>query len=169
MKALRTLALFCLASPIAAAAMAQAPQGSDPKARQTTITGSVVKTADSRFLIDTDTGQMLVTAGPKWHHKLEFKVGEKVTVTGEAGALDFDAFEIKRADGETIQIRPVEGPPPWVAANMRGKGKGPPHWAQRGGDREGGPPPWAGRGDDDDRDNRRHRRGPPPWAGPRGG
>ena len=181
MKAFGMIAFVCLTSPIALSATAQGPQTSPTKPPMTTISGTVGKVADNRFMIDTDSGPMLITTGPKGHHRLELKSGEKITVTGEAGALDFDAFEIKRADGQTIEIRPAEGPPPWVKANWRGQGKGPPPWAGRGEDgRDGGPPPWAGRGGDrdgrgpppwagrgDDRDERSNRGGPPPWAGPR--
>lgn len=170
MKALRTVALLCLASPIATAAVAQAPQTPPAKGAMETITGAVGKMADNRFMIDTDSGPMLVTTGPKWHHRLDLKAGERVTVIGQAGGLDFDAFQIKRADGQVIEIRPAEGPPPWVMAESRGRGKGPPAWAGRGGDdRDGGPPAWAGRGGDDRDDGGRwNRRGPPPWAGPHG-
>lgn len=167
MRVFRMIAFACMASPIAIPAMAQAPQTQGAKPPMTTITGTVGKIDGNRFTIETDKGPLLVTTGPKRHHRLDIKAGEKISVTGEAGALDFDAFEVKRADGQTIEIRPAEGPPPWVTANWRGQGKGPPPWAGRGEDnREGrGPPPWAGRGDD--RDERGNRGGPPPWAGPR--
>jgi hypothetical protein len=151
MTKLRNVIAICLSTATAFPAMAQT-QPAPPSAKPiTTISGTVGKMSDNRFMLETDSGAMLVTSGPSWHHRLDLKAGERVSVTGEGGVLDFDAFRITRADGQTIEIRPVEGPPPWVRVGGRG--------------RDAGPPPWAGRQEGRDRQDG-DRRGPPPWARP---
>jgi hypothetical protein len=160
MSIFKTTIILGLAATAGAAAFAQ-EDGKRSKARKPieTISGSVGQIAENRFMLQASRGPLLVTAGPSWHHKLDVKNGEKVEVTGEVGALEIDAFSIKREDGQVVEIRPEDGPPPWAVAEMRDKRKGPPEWA-RGERRD-----WRDDDEDEGGGPRWKRSGPPPWAG----
>ncbi|MFN3927987.1 MAG: hypothetical protein ACK4QL_11910 [Pseudanabaenaceae cyanobacterium] len=48
-----------------------------------------------------------------------FRQGEQLTVIGKMDDYDFDAFEIRRANGEIIRIGEPFGPPPWSGRRRR--------------------------------------------------
>lgn len=78
-----------------------------------TISGEIRSVVGNQFILDDGTGQVIVDAGPRWYHQLDFREGERVTVMGKYEGYDLDAFTITRENGEILQIRDSEGPPPW--------------------------------------------------------
>lgn len=78
-----------------------------------TIAGQILSVVGNEFILDDGTGQIIVDAGPRWFHRINLRQGERVTVVGEYDDYDFDAFRITRSNGEVINIRDGEGPPPW--------------------------------------------------------
>lgn len=78
-----------------------------------TVSGEIRSVVGNEFILDDGTGQVIVDAGPRWYHQLDLREGERVTVVGEYEGYDFDAFTITRENGEVLQIRESEGPPPW--------------------------------------------------------
>lgn len=78
-----------------------------------TISGVIRSVVGNEFILDDGTGQVIVDAGPIWYHQLNLREGERVTVVGKYEGYDFDAFTITRENGEILQIRPPQGPPPW--------------------------------------------------------
>lgn len=83
------------------------------------ISGEIRSVVGNEFILDDGTGQMIVDAGPRWYHQLNFTSGERVTVVGEYDDEDFDAYIITRDSGEVIQIREAGGPPPWAGGPSR--------------------------------------------------
>lgn len=98
------------------------------RARGTTISGKVVSVVGNDFTLNDGTGQIIVDAGPTWWRQIDIKPGEEVTVTGEISKKSgkFDAFAIDRANSSRIEIRPVEGPPPWAESPKGGRRPVPP-------------------------------------------
>ncbi|KOR36981.1 MULTISPECIES: OB-fold nucleic acid binding domain-containing protein [Planktothricoides] len=94
--------------------MAQIPIRDLQRNQGLTISGVIRSVVGNEFILDDGTGQVIVDAGPLWYHQLNFREGERVMVVGEYEGYDFDAFTITREDGEILQIRPAEGPPPWA-------------------------------------------------------
>ncbi len=89
-----------------------------------TISGRVESMADNDFVLDDGTGQIIVHAGPRRWREINLTQGEQVTITGELSKSGkFDAFNIRRANGSVIEIRPPEGPPPWAGGSNRPKPK----------------------------------------------
>ncbi len=78
-----------------------------------TISGQIRAVVGNEFILDDGTGQVIVDAGPRWYHQLNLRQGERVMVVGEYEGYDFDAFTITRENGEILQIRNPQGPPPW--------------------------------------------------------
>jgi hypothetical protein len=78
-----------------------------------TISGEIRSVVGNEFILDDGTGQVIVDAGPRWYHQLDFREGDRVTVVGKYKGYDLDAFKITRENGEVLQIRDSEGPPPW--------------------------------------------------------
>lgn len=78
------------------------------------ISGEIRDVVGNEFILDDGTGRVIVDAGPRWYHQLNFKSGDRVTVIGEYDDGEFDAFSITYADGRVIQVRPADGPPPWA-------------------------------------------------------
>ncbi|PPS42725.1 DNA-binding protein [Chroococcidiopsis sp. TS-821] len=88
-----------------------------------TISGRVTSVVGNDFILEDDSGQIVVDAGPRWWQEIDVSPGEQVTVNGELGrGGEFDAFSITRADGTVIQIRPAQGPPPWAGGPNRAPG-----------------------------------------------
>jgi uncharacterized protein YdeI (BOF family) len=83
------------------------------------ISGEIRSVVGNEFILDDGTGQIIVDAGPRWYHQLNFTSGERITVVGEYDDEDFDAYTITRNDGEVIQIRDAGGPPPWAGGRGR--------------------------------------------------
>ncbi len=84
-----------------------------------TISGQVESVVGNSFIVSDRTGEVIVDAGPRWWHQLELTTGESVTVEGEMDEGEFDAFLITRENGEVMDIRPPQGPPPWSGGRGR--------------------------------------------------
>lgn len=78
------------------------------------IAGEVTDVFGNAFVLEDETGSVLVETGPEWFAERTFTVGERLVVTGEMDDGEFDAFTVTRADGSVDRIRPAEGPPPWA-------------------------------------------------------
>lgn len=89
-----------------------------------TIEGTVESVVGNNFILEDETGQVIVDAGPRWYQEVNVSPGEEVTVVGEADRDgEFDAFSITKENGTTITIRPAtEGPPPWAGGPNRRSG-----------------------------------------------
>jgi hypothetical protein len=86
------------------------------------ISGKVISVVGNDFILDDDSGQIIVDAGPRWWQPLNLTVGEQITVTGEIERSgEFDAFSITRSNGTVINIRPAAGPPPWAGGPNRNR------------------------------------------------
>jgi len=85
----------------------------------TTVSGIVRRIVGNEFILDDGTGQIIVDAGPRWYRQINLSEGERVTVVGEYDDYDFDAYRITRSNGQIIQIRNPEGPPPWAGDRGR--------------------------------------------------
>ncbi|OIP72791.1 MAG: DNA-binding protein [Oscillatoriales cyanobacterium CG2_30_40_61] len=115
MKKLVILALSTVVINCSFAAKAQVPINSlQQRERTVTISGTVQSVVGNQFTLNDDTGEVIVDAGPRWYHTINVSPGEKLTVTGEYDDDNFDAFQITRANGETIIIRNSPGRPPWA-------------------------------------------------------
>jgi hypothetical protein len=106
-----TLPVFSLPQP--PACQAQTPIGELRRHEDTTIRGTIRSVVGNEFILSDGTGEIIVDAGPLWYRQLDLRVGEEVTVLGEYDDYDFDAFRITYSNGEVIQIREGNGPPPW--------------------------------------------------------
>ncbi|MGC9505128.1 hypothetical protein [Baaleninema sp.] len=72
-----------------------------------TVSGSVNALVDNdEFLLETDTGTVLVDSDLPDSQILNLTPGERVTVTGIYDDEDFDAFSITREDGSEVVSRP---------------------------------------------------------------
>lgn len=105
-----------------ASVSAQTAIGDRPRRPGVEIEGRVAEVFGNRFVLDDGTGGVLVEAGPPRHHRIDVEVGEAVRMRGEPDAEGFDAFEITRADGETLRVRPDSGQPPWAGGPRREEG-----------------------------------------------
>jgi uncharacterized protein YdeI (BOF family) len=79
-----------------------------------TITGEIQSVVGNNFVLNDRTGEVIVDAGPRWWHQLDLTTGESVTVVGEMDEGEFEAFSITRENGEVVDIREPQGPPPWA-------------------------------------------------------
>ncbi len=130
-----TAALLTLA---AAPLMAQTPIGSLPQRGGMTIEGTVTDVFGNRFVLQDDSGRVLVETGPDRNRRLDIKPGEKLRVVGKPDDGGFDAFTIRRGDGSEIVVRKDDDKKPRPHAESpkeRGDGPGPKREARRG------PPP----------------------------
>lgn len=118
MHSMRGILSLILASGLLAvhstAATAQTSIRELKQQRGTTISGTITNIVGNEFVLNDGTGQVIVDAGPHWHHQINLKQGERVTVTGEYDDDDFDAFQITRRNGTVIRIRDGAGRPPWA-------------------------------------------------------
>lgn len=94
-------------------AMAQVPIGSlhGPRVE---VRGTIAEVFGNRFILEDDSGRILVETGPEWYRDHDFAVGERITVEGEVEEGSLDAFLLRREDGSEIRVRPADGPPPWA-------------------------------------------------------
>ncbi len=111
-----TSALLAVAIPTAQAQIPIRDLQRDPGV---SVSGEIRSVVGNEFILEDGTGQIIVDAGPRWHHQLNLRQGEKVTVVGEYDDYDFDAFSITRSNGEVIRIRDAGGPPPWAGGRGR--------------------------------------------------
>jgi hypothetical protein len=98
---------------------AQVPIRELQKNRGITVSGVIRSVVGNDFVLDDGTGQIIVDAGPRWYHQLNFTPGERVTVVGEYDGDELDAFTITRSNGDVMQIREPFGPPPWSGSRRR--------------------------------------------------
>lgn len=113
-------ATVILAGASIAPAQTTTPISELSQGSEQTISGEVTGVFGNRFVLNDGTDQILVDTGPEWYRQTNINPGQRVTVRGEAGRNDFDAFSITTADGQTVEIRSGEGPPPWAGrANQR--------------------------------------------------
>jgi hypothetical protein len=122
---MKRTAAFCAAAIGAALALPALAQetriGDLSPSGAVTIKGKVTDVFGNKFVVEDGSGRVLVETGPHWHHQIDVRKGEEVTVTGrpEAGG-SFDAFTLKQGDRAAIEIRRPDGPPPWAG---RGRGE----------------------------------------------
>jgi uncharacterized protein YdeI (BOF family) len=109
--------------PAPAPAQTQTPIGSLATTQGVTIRGAVTDVFGNKFVVEDQSGRVLVETGPAWHSRVQMEVGETVTVTGEPDEGGFDAFTIQRANGETVTIREPGRRPPWAGGPDRGPGR----------------------------------------------
>lgn len=105
--------LLALSLPHPRTTHAQTPIGELRRQPGITIRGTIQSVVGNEFILSDGTGEIIVDAGPRWYHQLDLRAGEEVTVLGEYDDYDFDAFRITYSNGEVIQIREGNGPPPW--------------------------------------------------------
>ncbi|MBL0935560.1 MAG: hypothetical protein IBJ07_12520 [Rhizobiaceae bacterium] len=104
-------ALVAVAGPAAA----QTAIGDLNAATGITIEGRVTDVFGNKFVLEDDTGRVLVETGPSWWRTTEVAVGERLTVMGEPDpSRTFDAFSIIHEDGREIKVRDPGMPPPWA-------------------------------------------------------
>jgi hypothetical protein len=112
-------AVLGLAAALAAApALAQTPIGSLAPGG-VTIEGTVTDVFGNRFVLQDPSGRTLVHGGPERYRRLDIRPGERLRVTGRPKHDGFDAFVIRRENGQEITIRSPEGPPPWAGHRER--------------------------------------------------
>lgn len=114
---MRHLTGAAVAALVAAAgpASAQTAIGELNAATGITIEGRVTDVFGNKFVLEDDTGRVLVETGPSWWRTTEVAVGERVTVMGEPDqSRTFDAFSIIHEDGREITIRKPGAPAPWA-------------------------------------------------------
>jgi hypothetical protein len=101
--------------------LAQIPIGElQNQAPGITISGTVTSVVGNNFVLNDETGEIIVDAGPRWWREINVVEGEQLTVTGELGRSgELDAFTVMRRDGTVIDIRPAQGPPPWAGGPNR--------------------------------------------------
>ncbi|MCU0546923.1 MAG: DNA-binding protein [Oscillatoriaceae cyanobacterium Prado104] len=107
--------MFALPDPVRSQTSIQDLQ----RNRDTTISGTVKSVVGNEFILTDGTGEIIVDAGPRWYREVNLRVGEKVTVVGDYDDYDFDAYSIRRQNGEVIQIRNGPGRPPWAGGRGR--------------------------------------------------
>jgi len=79
-----------------------------------TIEGRVTDVFGNKFVLEDESGRVLIETGPSWWRTTEVAVGEQLTIIGRPDASrTFDAFTIRHADGREIVIRTPDMPPPW--------------------------------------------------------
>ena len=99
---------------------AQTNIGDLQQTRGTTVSGKVTSVVGNNFILEDDTGEVIVDAGPRWWREVNLSPGEEVTVTGEMGkGGELDAYSINRSNGSRIEIRSPDGPPPWAGGGKK--------------------------------------------------
>lgn len=99
---------------VPAIAAAQVDIGSIGNQDGLTIEGTVADVFGNKFVLEDETGRVLVETGPSWFHNIAVTQGERLTVVGEPDGDGFDAFRITRQDGTEIVVRDPNGPAPWA-------------------------------------------------------
>jgi uncharacterized protein YdeI (BOF family) len=93
-----------------------APTSQPADATMVTLSGTVIglgEDDENEWQLRTDQGTVTVDAGPRWYQTIELSLGESVAVIGDWDGGELDAFQITRANGSVIVVRPASGPPPW--------------------------------------------------------
>jgi RNase P/RNase MRP subunit p29 len=120
-KAMKRLALIlCAAIPLGLLAGTVAVRAVQfATASETDVAGTVSAEFGNRFVLETETGKVLVDAGPSWYRDLDLTAGEKVIVTGRREGGKLEALTLRRGDGSVVTIRSSSDAAPW-AGNRRG-------------------------------------------------
>lgn len=95
------------------------------------ISGRVAEVYGNKFVLQDESGRVLVETGPRWYRAFEPRQGERLTVLGRPEEGSFEAYSVVREGGERVEIRRPAGPPPWAGGPGRGA---------RGPEGRGGPP-----------------------------
>ena len=82
-----------------------------------TIAGNITDSFGNRFVLQDNSGQVLVDTGPYRFARLTFTVGE--SLTSFVHGMDVEACEIVRPDGSKGVMRAARGPPPWAGGRGR--------------------------------------------------
>ncbi len=101
-------------------AWAQTAIDSIPGNDTVTITGEVTGVWGNNFVLQDDSADILVEAGPTWYHDIGIETGEVLQVTGKLSRDQFGAFTIERENGQVIRVRPEDGTPPWAGRRDTG-------------------------------------------------
>ncbi|MCX7684786.1 MAG: hypothetical protein N2Z67_05860 [Acetobacteraceae bacterium] len=115
------LAGLGLAALLGAPAAAQVPIGSLTPGG-VAIQGTVTDVFGNRFVLQDQSGRMLVDGGGPRHQRLDIRSGERLTVTGRLEENGFRAESIRREDGREIAIARPAGPPPRAAGTPDRRG-----------------------------------------------
>lgn len=86
------------------------------------ITGRVVRFGErdeNEWIVEANGRRYRVDAGPRWWRDLPVAIGDQLTVEGEWDDGELDAFWVKLANGETVELRGQSGPPPWAGRERR--------------------------------------------------
>jgi len=91
-----------------------------------TVEGTVVAAIDNTFVLEDNTGRLIVDTAPDWYMSIPVKAGDAVTVVGgverrQDGQLEMDAYRIRTDSGEVITIREGPGRPPWAGGPSRAR------------------------------------------------
>jgi hypothetical protein len=81
------------------------------------ITGQVVRFGErdeNEWIIEANGRRYRVDAGPRWWRNLPVAIGDQLTVEGDWGGGELDAFWVKLANGETVEVRSRSGRPSWA-------------------------------------------------------
>ncbi|MGP1382084.1 MAG: hypothetical protein ACTS2F_00920 [Thainema sp.] len=68
------------------------------------ISGEIIGISDDEFLLQTNSGQVLVEAEDRPLRRANLAEGESITVTGIYDEGDFEAYTITRPNGDVIQV-----------------------------------------------------------------
>lgn len=122
----RWLAAVCLGAGVAAALGTATARSDDPTpvaelpaSGDVTVRGTVEEVWDRRFALHDETGSVLVELAPAWYHDFTVEEGEELIVDGEIDSRTLAAYRVHRADGDTVEIRPEDGPAPWAGRGPR--------------------------------------------------
>jgi len=91
---------------------------------------------DNEFLVEDDSGRIVVEAGPAWYHRVSLPADQLLIIDGEVEREDdrarpvVDVYSVTRSDGAVLRIRYDRGPSPWSggAAAARSTAVAPPRW-----------------------------------------
>lgn len=121
MRSVRTYLLAVgLVSIGAATVVAQTPIGSlDDEAIE--IRGVVADVFGNEFVLEDDSGRVLVETGPAWYHEPAVAEGDMVSVVGAPDDGSFSAYRLLLADGSELRIRSADGPPPWAGGRKKSR------------------------------------------------
>lgn len=89
------------------------------------VKGSVAEIYGNKFILEDDSGRMLVDLGPRGDDRAVVTMGEQVSVQGRFDRGFVAAHVLSRADGRSEAFGPPPPPPPSPEAD-RGPGRRPP-------------------------------------------
>ncbi len=104
---------------IAGTALAETRIQDLPGRGDATISGLVTGAWGNTFVLEDDSGNIIVEGGPAWYRELDIEAGERLRVTGRREGERFAAITIEREDGDILRVRPEDGPAPWAAREPR--------------------------------------------------